>query len=935
MATFVAGAAVLLVDPRHRLKAEPSSERELLLTELRATTLVGRTAELTSLQDWLNTPHQIAVRCLVGPAGAGKTRLAIELCERAEADGWAAGFARHAELARFHANHSPSEWQWPRRTLVVVDYAAASAHILRAWLEALVRRPAGPAVPQLRVLLLERHAESDSGWWAELTRPGGSSGRDPRDLLDPAAPIPLRPLAGVGDRRALLTEAMAEAARVSGITPAPVPPPLGADPLFDQRLEENVIETQPLYLMMAGIVSVRTGAPAALALSRLELADKVANADEIAGSERNRLIRLARTANVSERLLLHAAACVTLEQGCDNDSLLTLVEQECAALGFAGDAAEDLAALLRDALGAPDGSGVEAVRPDLIGEAFLLRELGHSNRTPLRAETIVERAFRRAGPRVVITVIRTAQDHAQGDANHPSVGWLDHLAHLTDEPFVLMAIADELPEQTLALRERAAEITARIVELLAPRAEIDPELIPIRAGWLNTLALRLSDLGQREAALAAAQEAVELRRALAAQHPDRFQPDLAMSLNNLASRLGDLGQREAALVAVQEAAELYRALAAQRPDAFRPDLAMSLNNLAGRLSELGQREAALAAAQDAVELRRALAILRPDTFRRDLATSLNNLANMLSNLGQREAAVAAAREAVELYRALAAHQPDAFRPDLARSLSSLVRGLSELGQRDAALTAAREAEALYRTLADQRPDAFRPRLAASLIRLAIGLRELGQRQAALAAAAEAVDLYRALTAQRPDAFQPDLAISLNNLANVLSDLGQGEAALTAAQEAVEIHRGLVAQRPDAFRPDLAMSLNNLAQVLSKLGKREAAVAVVQEAVVLYRALAARQPDAFGPDLARSLMVLSQCLDQSDCPDDGIAANSEAIATLSPMFQRVPTAFAQLIGSMARDYLERCKKLDREPDEALLAPVVAVFQALRTEQGEQR
>ena len=64
--------------------------------------------------------------------------------------------------------------------------------------------------------------------------------------------------------------------------------------------------------------------------------------------------------------------------------------------------------------------------------------------------------------------------------------------------------------------------------------------------------------------------------------------------------LSDLGEREAALAAAREAVDLHRELAAQRPDAFRPDLAMSLNNLANMLSDLGEREAALAAAREAV-----------------------------------------------------------------------------------------------------------------------------------------------------------------------------------------------------------------------------------------------------------------------------------------------------------------------------------------------
>ena len=43
-----------------------------------------------------------------------------------------------------------------------------------------------------------------------------------------------------------------------------------------------------------------------------------------------------------------------------------------------------------------------------------------------------------------------------------------------------------------------------------------------------------------------------------------------MSLTNLGPHLFDLGRREEALAASQEAVDLYRRLAAERPDAFLP-----------------------------------------------------------------------------------------------------------------------------------------------------------------------------------------------------------------------------------------------------------------------------------------------------------------------------------------------------------------------------
>ena len=226
-----------------------------------------------------------------------------------------------------------------------------------------------------------------------------------------------------------------------------------------------------------------------------------------------------------------------------------------------------------------------------------------------------------------------------------------------------------------------------------------------------------------------------------------------------------------------------------------------------------------------------------------------------------------------------------------------------------------------------------PALAELLARAGRGFAARGALDEAKAAWREAAELYRALAAQRPDAFRPNLAASLSNLANMLSDLGEREAALAAAREAVELRRALAAQRPDAFRPDLAMSLNNLANRLSDLGEREAALAAAREAAELYRALAAQRPDTFRPNLATSLMVRARCLDAADQPAQALADNAEAISVLTPAFVRLPPAFAQLMGVMRREYLQRCEKSGADPDQALLAPVIATFNSLQGPRGE--
>jgi hypothetical protein len=289
---IIRAGAELRLNRLHRLhaqKAMPKALIELLRTDVRATKLVGREAELRQLAEWRAAPPRIAVRCITGGAGAGKTRLAIEACEAAEAEGWAAGFAPSSELARFHATQNLVHWVSPRDALIVVDYAATSLAVLKDWFALLAPGRDRQAGGKLRILLLERQADPENGWWAELTRRESIDRAGPADLISKEALFRLSALDATRDRRALLTEAMRLAAPLLDPPAAEqAPPPPGADRWFDARLADDRIDNEPLYLMMAGVHAARHGAPAALTLDRMELAG------EMAKIETGRLEKFAR-----------------------------------------------------------------------------------------------------------------------------------------------------------------------------------------------------------------------------------------------------------------------------------------------------------------------------------------------------------------------------------------------------------------------------------------------------------------------------------------------------------------------------------------------------------------------------------------------------------------------------------------------------------------
>ena len=134
-----------------------------------------------------------------------------------------------------------------------------------------------------------------------------------------------------------------------------------------------------------------------------------------------------------------------------------------------------------------------------------------------------------------------------------------------------------------------------------------------------------------------------------------------MSLNNQSGRLADLGRREEALAAIEEAVTIRRDLAAARPDAFLPDLATSLNNQSSCLADLGRREEALAAIEEAITIRRDLAVISSVVFASRLANSLDIQASTLYALGRPGEAQAAQDEADAIRNGTPPGQPELSR----------------------------------------------------------------------------------------------------------------------------------------------------------------------------------------------------------------------------------------------------------------------------------
>ncbi len=710
----------------------------------------GRADVLTELRAWCEGGG-LRVRLVHAEGGMGKTRLAIELCKQMCAKGWCAGFVRKdRRLAELLESDAP--------VLAAIDYAE-SRQDLRGMLEELVERKPKKA---LRVLLLARNADV---WWRDLAGADGAMA----DLLRREEPRELTSM--TVDRAAIFREAAAAFATVLGKeTPGGAAPGL-ADPRYERVL----------YVHAAALAAVEgRRVDAGTLMEDTVLHEEHFWWEQLRARDGDRAVE-----RIGVPRMRRAVAALTLRGGAS--------EAETAAL--AGD--ERTTLLLRDLYPGRDGKHAGGLEPDLLGEAMVWRVLCGEGAGPW-----LDRVLDGAGAeavRTAFTVLGRLSEDRPGaaawiaralDRNVAGRAWEafeaakvvgERTAHallgmelakaLEREGTIELAmrLQKELPhpQQTVSLREVGRWVLKKRLAHL-PEGSAREE----RARLLNDLSGWQSALGQREAALASTQEAVDLRRKLSAARPEAFLPYLAGSLNNLGMMQSALGQREAAIASTQEAVDLRRKLAAARPEAFLPYLAMSLNNLGMMQSALGQHEAALASAQEAVDIRRQLAASRPEAFLPNLAASLNNLGMMQSALGQREAALASTQEAVDLYGKLSAARPEAFLPYLAMSLHNLGHMQNALGQREAAIASTQEAVDLRRKLAAARPEAFLPDLAMSLSNLGAMQSALGQREAALASAQEAVDTIWPFFLRLPSAFEQDVGKWLRNLVRHLKALGQ-------------------------------------------------------------------------------------------------------------------------------------------------------------------
>ncbi|MFD4673375.1 tetratricopeptide repeat protein [Lentzea sp. NPDC058450] len=839
------------------------------------TPLWGRGKAHDDLRTWCTTrdPKAEVARVITGPAGVGKSRLALAVAESLQDDGWAAGRFQDQSTTLIDAITAAGD-----PTLVVVDDAdRVPTDVLASLLTGAMAHP-----DLIRVLLLARTADALKAL--------------PDTVLPHLRTITaLRPVGEAADRQRWYAQAVAAYAKHLHLPKPDLPDrPVGTD-------EDTLLVLHARALLaVLGKSGTRTHTLTTLVTELVTLEQRTWTT---AGHDVEVLAEA-----VTVLVLLPAA---TLEDAAD---LLRRVPQ------FSADAAQESRVAVarwarrRYAVG-PDHR--LDLRPHLVAERLVLDTLAANPRllrdddAPAAAALLARAHTTYPDALVQLTALLSRQRGALPEALKAIMdcGVFDPLVDRalaalisteevmhdlgTREQLVLLAPAREFPHLQAACAALAVAHRRTLVEDEASRRELARAL---RA--LSTYLMRVD--GYREA-LETAKEAVALQRELA-DGTEEQRSDLALALVVLGGVLHELERSREALTVLEESVEILRETAGHQ-DA----LCEGLRGLGVVLGEVGRNQESLEVLSELVRMRTTQAEAEPDRYRGELADSLYRLGAAHWRLGESRRARSEAEKGVLIYRELELARPGRHLHDLAIALVHL--GTSELDLRrfGAAAELLGEAVAIDRRLDAVEPGRYRSPLAGALYNFALSLMESGRLREAADASAEAVQIRRGLAVTDPERHLPGLARELHGLAMVRSRSGDRAAALEAVEEAIPILRELMKSDPDLHRRTFAAHVLAQGGLLQDLGRLDESARVTAESVAVHRTLGETEPVRFGPALAISLHNLGRIREAVGDVDGALDAYRESVAVWRACSERDD----ELDGPSYRSELANLRKvLDR-------------------------
>ncbi|CUI42790.1 tetratricopeptide repeat protein [Achromobacter xylosoxidans] len=799
--------------------------------------------------EWANSvDYPLAIRLLTGVGGAGKTRLAMELCRRLKDQQWEAGFLPNDSKADVVARELLNA---EANVCLIVDYAETRQQTL---MELIKIVQVSKFDYLFRIVLLAR---AGGEWWGILPS------------RDSACEAVLSGMATTGPyclpelhnnlqrRQAAFQYAMNAFAEKLSVNPG-----LGLPNLEGEHFGH------PLYVQMAALLVLQGEQPgSAEAVTRSLInherrywAKALSSPAAIhTPQDENPAVFMALATLVNGFSTVHEAEILWRAVKADRNLLRPLFETLCQLY--------------------PGRQGVEGLRPDLLGEALVAQcLLGVHGATILNAIfSSGKPAWRRHSLTVLARMLRNREELSSlvepiiiqqflvclEDLVAVIVETPSPLARITERAFSRLSIAQKSQASGM-LNKYAEDEIFPLVDLMVLVGRSDLERVSRKSGKLttdqtarkaailNNLSVRLLWQGGFEESTDLAKQAEQLYAALAATKPESFKANWASALNNYSNRLSKLGRFQEAEKKAKQALDIRKNLATASPELGEHVYANVLVNYSLRLNDLKKYGEAERYIEKAINIFENYKYYRSEDFEKDWAGALSNYANILNESGRRNDAEVKAKLGLEIYEKLAKAWPSRFEAGWATSLSNYASFINDLGRSEDAEEISRQSLSILERLARAKPERFEGDWSAALSTYANLLSEEGKMAEAEVVVLQSLQIRERLASARPEQFEPLLAGTLNNYSNYLMEMGRNGEAEVILNRVLCMYENLDAVHPNRFKVDAAIARNNFAVVLSNLGRMEEAEIVAKETVDIYENVSLDNPGRYEADLAASL-----------------------------------------------------------------------------------
>jgi len=723
------------VEPPIVRPGEFAGPSEYIMSRSGVVPFSARHSHLSRLLSWADGPQDFSSIIVSGIGGAGKTRIAVELCKELNDEGWLCGFINNRLPPATPRTHTGEG------LMLVVDYADGRVTQLAELVTLLASTPDSGKV---RLLLLVRTSEQDPH---AIRARFGTQGALLKSVADSAQVLALDAIPlDIHERRDLFNAA-SDAFATDLVTPRES----GSTNLTDDTFASPLAVTIEAYLASTGDSQLAPSLDGLLerlvahedrhwqhlgedlgldSKSRRILAALTTVADPDDLSSASVFIRaIDRFSTVSSERIYRLVEYVA-QVSTNGERLWNPPQPDRLAEHLFSTTIANELTLLRKCL---DGSHERSAHRT-IGLFCSLADCYPVSRASL-AQIASEQFLD------LITLAASESEEGSAVDGNPH-----ELASLLSTCFEELDITNDQARAALSLLSAKNRFLLRL-RIEAQRHLVDAgkrtdELTVEHAEHLEGLTVDLFEAGFLVEALSPAREAEAMYRLLGADSSTEGLGKMShsQSLRHLGALNAQSGSLELGLTQLREALALVESSFDVADPSHWIHLALTKSNLAGPLASAGHLAEAIASIDDAL-------VAFDKGGRVDgsgVAGCLINKSKMLAASERPTEALEDAETAVRMLRSLDDAEPYTVTPLLAASLHNLSFVLQSNGSHSDAEEAQRECVQIYRRLIVENRAAYSPSLAMALYNQGLAQQALGRPEDALRSLLESESLYQRL-----------------------------------------------------------------------------------------------------------------------------------------------------------------------------------------------